>query len=199
MKTNLYRFDGKFEKEFPLDWLAFEQANGYHDDRSADVEKKIGDVWYEAIPTHNGCVWSDGINMITTEAHTEFEAEIVEIFTKIKDGEFIIHHRKVGDLHSQAEAALKVLKAKLETLFAERDEAIKKTDYNIGFDITPENQDAVIDILRSITHQMQLEAPLFIMGGKLCFRGGPFLKVDSVTAMYAVREFHILAKKSGLA
>lgn len=194
-----YRFDGKFEKELPLDWLAFEEAGGYHDDRSADVEKQIDGVWYEAIPTHNGCVWSDGINMITTEAHTEFEAAIVTIYTQIESGEDIIARNKAGDLHSQAQAALKVLKAKLETLFAEREAAIKETNYEVGFDITAANQDKVIDILKHITHEMQLEAPLFIMGGKLCFRGGPFLKVDAVTAMYATREFHILAKQNKLA
>lgn len=198
MKTNLYRFDGKFEKELPLEWLAFEQANGYHDDRAVDVEKKIGDVWYEAISTHNGCVWSDGINMVTTEAHTEFEAAIVTIYTQIESGEDVIARNKAGDLHSQAQAAIKVLKAKLETLFADREAAIKETNYEVGFEITAANQDKVIEILKHITHEMQLEASLFIMGGKLCFRGGPFLKVDVVTAMYATREFHILAKQNSL-
>lgn len=39
-----YRFDGKFYNEFPTDEKAFEEANTYHDDRAATIEKWFGPI-----------------------------------------------------------------------------------------------------------------------------------------------------------
>ena len=47
-KWKNYRFDGKYVREFKTDKEAFEYALGFHDDRSASVEKWIDGRWLPA-------------------------------------------------------------------------------------------------------------------------------------------------------
>lgn len=51
---NSYRFDGKYVRGFDSDDAAFEYAIGFHDDRSAIVEKWIDGRWIPcADPLYN--------------------------------------------------------------------------------------------------------------------------------------------------
>jgi len=42
---NKYRFDVRFEQEIADDFLALEEACGFHDDRDANIEKLINGFW----------------------------------------------------------------------------------------------------------------------------------------------------------
>lgn len=76
-KRSSYRFDGRYVKDLKSDAEAFEEANGYHDEGCATVEKWIRGFWYPAAdPIYQPQFFSDGKNggWVTNKGLVEYDS-----------------------------------------------------------------------------------------------------------------------------
>ena len=205
MKTEKYRIDGKHIVRFPLELIALDYAATYHDESPANIEKEIGNVWYELTPnpSRGDSFWADGINIVLTESNTELEFEIITLWNKRYDAICERdcqrdNNEKTRQIRAAAQVKIDDIESDIGKLQDQREAKYAVIEDDVGFDISSENVDDVVNILGAITKALQCEFPLMITGKKLHFRTGPFAKVPASTFHFACNEFHRFAKAKGL-
>lgn len=205
MKTERYRYDRKHEYRFPLELIAIDFANSFHDDHAAVVEKWIDGKWFElhAGTEDKDCFWADGIYIVCIESNTELEFDINELWRERAEQ---VRERDcqrddteaTRQLRTYAQGKIGQIEAAIGKLQEQRETMLSHIDDDCGYDINAGNYEDTINILSAINHALQLDYPLYIFGRRLCFRTGPFAKVHPTTLYFACNEFRRFAKAKGL-